>query len=53
MEFLGDVGLEGSDLGFFGECFGNSLGSLWEFFGDIWLGVLNVWVLILGNLYEF
>ena len=23
---------------------------LWEFFGDVWLGGLNVWVLILGNL---
>ena len=34
------------------EFFGNSLGILWEFYWDslgCW-GVLNVWMLILGNL---
>ena len=34
------------------EFFGNSLGILWEFYRDSFgcSGVLNVWMLILGNL---
>ena len=52
-EFFGDVCLGDSDLGILWEFFGNSLGILSEFFGMYGWVVLNVWVLILGNLYEF
>ena len=42
----------GNSLGILWEFFGNSLGILWEFYWNslgCW-GVLNVWMLILGNL---
>ena len=42
----------GSDLEIVCEFYQNTLGILWEFYWDslgCW-GVLNVWVLILGNL---
>ena len=55
LEFFGNsngilCGLLGNSLGILREFLGNSLGILREFFGDVWFGVLNVWVLILGNL---
>ena len=64
-EFVGNFGknslgipseLFGNCLGMLWEFFGNSLGTLWKFFGnsyesllEFFWGVLNVWVLILGN----
>ena len=37
-------------LGILWEFLGNSLEIPLEFFEDVWLGVLNVWVLVLGSL---
>jgi hypothetical protein len=34
---------------FYQNSSGISMEILSEFFGDVWLGVLNVWVLILGD----
>ena len=55
MEFFGNsirvlCGFLGNSYGILREFLGNSLGILW---GSFWMygwGVLNVWVLILGNL---
>ena len=49
-EFFGNsLGILWDSLGILKELFENSLGIISEFFGDVWLGVLNVWVLILGD----
>ena len=60
LEFLRDVWLSlgDSDLAFFGEFFWNSIGTLWEFFGEFNQNLLESsgislrmygWGLLLGN----